>query len=136
MNLVNDVHLVGAFAGGVCGFIPNVPDVVHTVVGGGINLHNVQNAAVFNAAADVALAAGVAAFLMGAVDRLGEDFGAGGFAGAAGAGKQICVPDAAGGHLILQSGDDGLLANNILKAGGPPFTIKRTVQNKRPPFGI
>ena len=127
MHLVDDVHFVAAGAGGVGSLVPQVADVVHAVVGGGVHLHHVQNAAVVDAAADRALAAGVAVLRVQAVDRFGEDLGAGGLAGAAHAGEQIGVAHPAGGDLVFQGRHDGPLAHHILEPLGPPLAVKGTI---------
>ena len=124
MHLVDDVNLIGADAGGIGCFVPQVADVVHAVVGGGVDLHHVQDGAVVDAAAHLALAAGVAALVVRAVDGLGEDLGAGGLAGAAGAGEQVGVTHPVGGDLVLQRGHDVLLARHVLKAAGPPLAVQ------------
>ena len=67
-----------------------------------------------------------------AVDRFGKNFGAGGFAGAAGAGKQVGMANAPGGDLILQGRYDGFLANNIHKLARTPLAVQRTVQCNHP----
>ena len=130
---VDDIYLIIAGAGGVGGFVPQVADIVHTVVGGGVHLHHVQNAAVVDAAADLAFAAGVALLGAETVDRLGKDFGAGGFAGAPDAGEQIGVAHPPGGDLMLQRGHHGPLAHHILKPLGPPLAIERTVHRSNLP---
>ena len=67
-----------------------------------------------------------------AVDRFGKNFGAGGFAGAAGAGKQVGMANAPGGNLVLQGRYDGFLANNIRKLARTPLAVQRTVQCNHP----
>ena len=130
MHLVDDVHLVAAGAGGVGGLVPQVADVVDAVVGGGVHLDHVEDAAVVDAAADRAAAAGVAVCGVQAVDRLGEDLGAGGLAGAPHPGEQVGVAHPAGGHLIFQGRHDGPLAHHILKPLGPPLAVKGTIHGK------
>ena len=120
--------------GGVGGLVPQVADVVHTVVGRGVHLHHVEDAAVVDALADLALAAGVAVLRVQAVDRLGKNFGAGGLAGAAHAGKQIRMAHAPCGDLVFQGGHNGTLAHHILKPLGSPFAVKRTIHGDLPPF--
>ena len=109
--------------GGVGCLITQIADVVHTVVGRGVHLHHVEDAAVVDALADLALAAGVAVMGVEAVDRLGENLRAGGLACAAHAGKQIGVAYAARRHLIAQRRDDAALCDDILKPLGSPFAV-------------
>ena len=134
MHLVDDVHLIGADAGRISRLIPQVADVVHAVVGGGVDLHHVQDGTVVDAPAHLALAAGVAALVVGAVDCLGENLGAGGLAGTAGAGEQIGMAHTVGCDLVLQRGHDVLLTHHVLKAAGPPFAVQCPV-HAGTPFG-
>ena len=127
VHLVDDVYLIVAGAGGVGRLVPQIADIVHAVVGGGVHLHHVQDAAVVDAPAGLALAAGVAPHGVQAVDRLGENLGAGGLAGAPDAGEQIGMAHPPGGHLVFQRRHDGPLAHHVLEPLGPPFAIERTV---------
>ena len=121
--LVDDVYLIMTGTGCVGCLVPQVADVVHTVVGRGVHLHHVEDAAVVDALADFALAAGVAVMGVEAVDRLGEDLRAGGLARAAHAGKQVGVAYAARRYLIAQRRDDAALCDDILKPLGSPFAV-------------
>ena len=133
VHLVDDIHLVPAQAGGIGGFVPQVTDAVHAVVGGGVDLDHVQDAAVVHAPADGALPAGIALMGIGTVDRLGEDPGTGGFTGAAGAGEQIGVAHPAGGHLVFERGYDRALSYHVLEHGRPPFAVQCLVHRRTPP---
>ena len=79
------------------------------------------------AAADGALAAGVAVVGVEAVDRLGKDLGAGGLARAAHACKQVGVANAPGGHLVAQRGHRAVLGHHILKPLGSPLAVQRAI---------
>ncbi len=127
VHLVDDIDLVLAHGGQVGGLIPQVADVIHAVVGGSVDLGNIQHAAVVHAFADDAHTAGIGAGSIQAVDRLGKDLGAGGLAGAPGAGEQVGMADAPGGDLVLQCRNDGLLADYIGKTLGTPFAVQRAV---------
>lgn len=61
---------------------------------------------------------------MQAVDRLGQQPGNGGLARAARAGKQVCMPGFIGGDSISQRLDNMLLAEYIIPAARPPFSIE------------
>ena len=123
VHLVDDIHLVAAHGGQIGGLVAQVADIVDAVVGSGVDLRNIQHGALVNALAHRALAAGVRACGIQAVDRLGKDLCAGGLAGAARAGEQISVADAPGGDLVLQRRHNGLLAHHVGKAARPPFAV-------------
>lgn len=61
---------------------------------------------------------------MQAVDRFGQQAGAGGFASTARAAKQVSVTQPLCDHAVLQRSRHVFLTNYIIKAGGPPFTIQ------------
>ena len=132
MYLINDEHALADLCRRVARLIAQVTDVIHAVVGGGINFRYIQNGALINAFADSTFTAGVRAGGIQAVDRFGKNFGAGGFAGAAGAGKQVGMANAPGGDLVLQGRYDGFLANNIRKLARTPLAVQRTVQCNHP----
>ena len=132
VHLVDDVYFVAAHRRQVGDFVAQVADIVDAVVGGGVHLDNIEDRAAVDAFADLALAAGVRAGMVQAVDGLGENFGAGRLAGAARAGEQVGVADAAGGDLVLQRRDDGLLAHNVGKALRTPFAIQCAVHRHTP----
>jgi len=127
VHLIDDVYLIMAGAGGIGCLVPQVADVVHAVVGGSVHFHHIEDAAVVDAFADLALAAGVAILGMEAVDRLGKDLGAGGLARAAHACKQVGVANAPGGHLVAQRGHRAVLGHHILKPLGSPLAVQRAI---------
>ena len=83
MHLVNDVDLEAAALRQIYRALPEIPDVLHAVVGSSINFNDVGECTPFCIPADIAGETGIAlrrAVL--AVDGLGQNSGAGGFAGA------------------------------------------------------
>ena len=101
VGLVDDVDAVADLSGGEVCLLAQLADVVDAVVAGRVDLGDVEHRAVVDALADVTHPAGIAVVLVWAVDRLGDDLGAGGLAGAARAGEQVGVADAAAGDLLL-----------------------------------
>lgn len=89
MDLIDDVDPLADIGRGVNGFVPQCTDLIHAVVGSGVQLQYVQKAAAFDSYAGRALAAGISIYRMLTVDSLGQDFGAGGFSRAAGTGEEI-----------------------------------------------
>ena len=128
MNLVHDVHPLAHGGGGVHRLVPQGPNLIHAVVGGGVQFQHVQDGAAFNAQAGGTGVAGVAVHRVLAVHRPGQDLGAGGLAGAPGAGEEIGVAQTAGGHLPLERLGNMGLAHHIVKGAGPPFAVQGLVQ--------
>ena len=124
VDLVHDVHPLFHIGRGVNGLVPQGTDLVHAVVGGGVQLQNIQKAAVFDTQAAGAPVAGVAVHRVLAVDGLGQNLGAGGLAGTPGAGKEVGVGGAALGDLFLQGLGNMGLADDVGKRLGPPFSIQ------------
>ena len=132
VHLVDDIYLILAHGRQIGGFIAQVTDVIHAVVGGGINFRYIQNGALINAFADSTFTAGVRAGGIQAVDRFGKNFGAGGFAGAAGAGKQVGMAHTVCRDLVFQRSNNGPLAYHILKTLRSPFAVQGTVHGSLP----
>ena len=123
MDLVHDVHPLPHGGGGVHRLVPQGADLVHAVVGGGVQFQYIQNGAVFNAQAGGALVAGVAVHRSLTVHRPGQDLGAGGLAGAPGAGEEIGVGEAVSRHLLLEGVGNMALPHHIVKGAGPPLAV-------------
>ena len=128
MNFVDDVNSVSRVDGSEVRFFNNIADIVNTVVAGGVKLNNIENCAVINSAADLAFIARVAINRVKAVDRLGKNFGAGGFTCSAGAREQVCVRNLARNNFIGKGRGYMLLPCNVCKATGPPFSVKHLIQ--------
>ncbi len=134
MHLVDDVHPVFADGRGEIGLVPQRPDVVYTVVGGGVHLGDVEDAPLFDPLADGTLQTGVAVHRAQAVDRLREDLRAGGLTGPAGAGEEVGVGHLALPHLVLEGAGDVLLGDHVGKAPRPPLAIECQI-TRSPPSG-
>jgi hypothetical protein len=125
MNFVYDVDFETAFAGGEVDFVAQVADVVYAGVGGGVYFDQVEEAALTDCLAGVALVARpFSQFIVQAVGRFRQQSGGGGFAGSTRAGEEIGVADAAGGDSVLQGVGDVFLADYLVKARRPPFAIE------------
>ena len=134
VDLVDDIDPLFDSGGGVDGLVPQGPDLVHTVIGRGVQLQNVQKAAVLNAKAGGTGAAGVPVHGMLAVYGLGENFRAGGLSGAPGAGEEVSVGGAAFGHLLLQGLGDMALPRDVREGLGPPLAVEGLIHASPPPF--
>ena len=132
MRLIDNINAVFGDIGQKNGFLPQVTDIIHAVIAGGINLHYIHQAAVIHAAAAVTLAAGAAIHRVAAVHRLGDELGAGGFAGATAAHQQISMGRLSLNHLVLQRGGDMLLPHHFLKGAGTPLAVKCLIHSVFP----
>ena len=108
-------------------FLSQSADIVHTVVGGGVELYHVEYRALADAAAGRAHPAGVAVDRVFAVDRLGQDAGAGGLSRSAGADENIGMGEAAGLYLVLESLRNVLLPHDLVKGLRTPLAVKRLI---------
>ena len=105
-------------------------DVVDPVVRGGIELHDIERAALADRVARGARVARLAVRDVRAVDRLGEDPRERGLARSARTDEQIGVAGPAGPQGVADRGHDGVLADDVLEALGPPAAIQRLVGGK------
>ena len=133
VHLIDDVHPVAGHGGHICHFLPQLPDIVHAVVGGGIHLHHVEHRAVIDAAADLTFSARITVHGMQAVDGLGQNLGAGGFPRSARADKQIRMGQASRPHLVFQRRGHIGLPYDLRKGTRSPFPIQHLIHCRSPP---
>src|SRR5262249_49399252 len=105
----------GPDGGGEVGALDKLADVIHTGVGGGVDLDQVGGDVAGGGEAVGALVAGFFALGGGAVGGPGEEAGGAGLADAAGAGERVGMRDPAGGDGVLERAHDGLLADKLVK---------------------
>ena len=127
MDLVHDIDPLFYVGRGVDGLIPQGPDLIYAVIGGGVQLQNIQKAAAFQPQTARTLTAGVTVYRVLTVDGLGQNFGAGGLAGTSCAGEQIGMGGTALCHLLFQGLGDVLLTDDVGKHLGPPLAVQRLI---------
>ena len=127
MHLVHDIHPLADLGGGIHRVVPQVPDVVHAVVGGGIDFQHIHTGTGVNGPAGLALVAGIAVVRVEAVHRLCQNLSAAGLAGAPGAGKKVGMAELSGDDLGFQRLGHRQLAGHIVKGLGAIFTIQRLI---------
>ncbi len=127
--LVDHVDLPAGLNGGKARAFDQLTDVVHPGVGGGVDLDHIEGRAAGDGAAQLAAAAGFGggAACGQAVQRAGQDPGARGLAGAAGAAEQIGGGDPARAQGVAQGRGDRLLAHQLVKALGAVFVVQGLV---------
>ena len=123
VHFVDDIHAEARLAGLELHLVDDVADVLDFAVGRRVHLHHIEHAAVFDALTDVTRAAGIAVLGVQAVCRLCQDFGAGGFAGAARAGEQIGVVEAVFLYFVFEGGGDMLLPRHVVKGFRTPLAV-------------
>ena len=123
MHLVDDIHTHFHLGWSINRVIPQIPDVVYAVVGGGIDFQHVHAGARINGPAGLTAVAGVAIVRVQAVDCLGEDFRAAGLTGAPGTCEQVGVAQAPADNLGFQRLCDRQLARHIVKGLRTVFAV-------------
>ena len=105
-----------------------VADVVHLVVGGGIQLDQVVGGVVDDIEAGLALAAGFAvAAQRGAVEGSGQNAGCAGLAGAPRTAEQVGMAHPPLLNRVLEGPNHGLLSAQLAEASRPVASIQRLV---------
>ena len=115
VHLVDDVHPLLHLGGGIDCIVAQIADVVHAVVGGGIDLQHIHAGALVDGPARRAAVAGVAIVRVLTVDRFGQNLGTGCLARATGAGEEVGMAHLAGHQLGLQCLRHRHLAGNVIK---------------------
>ena len=113
VHLVDDEHLVPSHLRRYAHLVDEAADVLHRVVAGGIQLVDVERAALVEGTARLAL---VASLALGrqvlAVDGLGKDACARGLSHATRTAEQVCMRQLVLADGVLQRGGQSLLANH------------------------
>ena len=127
VRLVDDVDLVAAAHRREERLLAQVAGVVDTAVGRRVDLDHVDRAraAAGQVAAAVALAARVGDRRLLAVERAGQDPGAGGLAAAARAGEEVGVVDPVVGERRAQRLGDVLLPDDLGEGLRPVAAVQR-----------
>ena len=118
VHFVDDEDAAAALAGRVLGHVAQLAHVIHAGVAGRVDFEHVQEVALGDGPAALALAAGVALAVGQAVDGLGQQARHGGLAATAGTGEEIGVTQLA----LAQSRAQGLghvgLAHHLVECLG------------------
>ena len=131
LDLVDDEHLAAQVRGGGVDPRQQLAHVVHAVVGGGVELHHVERAALPDGDAGRAPVARLAVVQVGAVDGLGQDARHRRLAGAAGPDEQEAVAQAAEPDRVPERLDDGGLADDLRERLGPEPAVEGLVADRR-----
>ena len=122
---VDDVHLVLAFAGREVDLLAQVAHIIHAGVGGGVDLDQIEIAAlVDSAAAGAGVVRALCGVFVGTVERLREQARSGRLAGAARPGEQIGVRHPSGAQCVVDGADDVVLPDDLLEARRPPLEVE------------
>ena len=101
MNLIDNVHFIFSLRRTIRNFLPDLPYIVHSVVGRGINLNHIHGCAVLNTSAHITLIAWIAIHRMFTVDRLGQNLCHRRLPGPTRTAEQVRVADPVGFNLIF-----------------------------------
>ena len=123
MDLVDDINPLFDLGGRIDRVVPQGAHIVHTVIGGGVDLQHIHAGAGVDAFAGGAAITGVSVHGMLTVDRLGKNFCTGGLARASGTGEQIGVAQAVVDKLVFQRLGHSKLTDHIVKGLGPVFSV-------------
>ena len=93
MHLVNDVDLVFSLGRTIRDFLPDLTDIVNTIIGRRINLYHVHGSSCRDRPAGRTLATGASVYRMFTVDRFRKYFRDSRLTGSSGSAKQIGMSD-------------------------------------------
>ena len=108
------------------------PGIFNLGARGGVNLVQIEKAALADFDAGAAFAAGFWANAALAVEAFGQNPGQGGFAGSPRAGEQVGVMQALLVERVGQGLEDVLLSGDLAKIAGPPFSGEYLVAHACP----
>ena len=121
VDFVDDVDFVGRGRGHVGDIFPQVPDLVHTVVGGSVDFKDIRAMALDDIGTDFTRVAGAGCGTAFAVQGLGQDSGNGGLPCSPGAGEKDGMGHTFGLNGIHKGRGNMALADDIVKGLGSIF---------------
>ena len=101
MHLIDNVDFIFSLSGGISNFITDLTNIIHTIVGCGVNLYDIHRSTGSNRPAGCTLPAGVTVHRVFAVDRFRKNLCHGCFTGTSGAAEQISMSDPVRHNLIF-----------------------------------
>ena len=101
MDLIDDIDPVSPFCRRILDLFPDIPDILHTVVGGRIDLNHVHGRAPGDRLADRADIAGAPIHWLLTVHRFSKDLRDAGLTGASCAAEQVGMAYPPGHDLIF-----------------------------------
>ena len=124
------IHLESPRRRGKIDIVSHLADLIHRVVGRGVDLQNVEIGGRRERLAHLAFAAGRAVFGTETVDRTGKDLRHRCLAGATGAREEIGVTDVARTDLVDKRPYDMILTDDVTEGVGTVSAIKRSVSHR------
>ena len=113
MNLVDDIDLIPALRRAVRNFLPNLPNIVHTIVRCRVNLYDIHGSSSLNSPAGLTLIAWTSVHGMLAIHRLSQYLSHCCLSCAACSAKQVRMSNSVGLYLICQCCNNVFLAFDI-----------------------
>ena len=124
MYFVDDINTVFGGSRGEIRLFPQHTDVIHAVVAGSVNLHDIHHGTIFDSAADFARPTRVAAVQLETVDRLCQNLRAGGLSCSARSCEEVRVRNPASHQLIFERYGDLWLPYYVRKDLRPPLSVQ------------
>ena len=121
MNLVYNVYLIASLGRAICDFFPDLPDIIHAVIGGSVNFHNIHGSSCIDCPAGGAFITGASVYRMFTVYCFCQYLGNGRLAGSSCAAEKIGVGQLSGGDGVLQRRGEGFLPYDGVESRGPVF---------------
>ena len=123
MNLIDDIYLVTPFCRRIPHFFHDFTDIIHTIVGSGINLDHIHGGLRLDGLTGLTLIARISVYRRFAINRFCKHLCNGSLSGSSGTAKQICVSDTIGTDLILKNRNNMILSLRFIKIVGTVFPI-------------
>ena len=115
MYLIDNVHLKTALRGPVSHFLTDFTDIVHTVVGGRVDLNDIHGSPCLNGPTGRTFVAGTSIHRMLTIDRFCQNLCHRSLTGTPGTAEKIGVAKAVCAHLIFQCFNNMILPFNLIK---------------------
>ena len=133
MNLINDVDFIFSLCGTVGYLLPDLTDIIHTIIGGSIDLYHIHGSSRLDCLAHGALVAGTSIHRMLTVHCLCQDLSYCGFTCTSGSAEQIGMTNTVMFNLVCQGSYYMILTLNIRKIIWSEFPVKGSITHEFTP---
>src|SRR5699024_9251082 len=134
MNLIDNVYFITPFCGSVSHLFPDLPDIVHAIIGSSVDLDHIHGSSFLDRPACPALVAGTPVHRVFTVDRPCQYFCNGGLTCAPGTAEKICMSDSISFYLIFQCCYYMFLFFYVFKILRADLTVKSSIAHGDSPL--
>jgi len=134
MHLIDDIYFVPSLCRAIRNLFPNLSNIIHTVIGGSIDLDHIHGSTRLNGFAHLTFITRTSIHRMLTVDCFCQDLGYRCFTGTPCSAKKICMSDTVCVNLIGKRGHNVILPFDVFKIIGPELSVQGSITHEYTPL--